>query len=438
MKHRVAFLFLSISITSSAFGQSVLTKSDALKILMEENFDLKVADLNNEIAGNNTSFSNSGYLPTLTANGNLNYNLDNSEISFANGSDTTINRAASDSRALNLNLNYVLFDGFNRKYNISRNRENLTVSQLNAQATLESTLLNFYTLYYALAQSQQTLATLKETLSISKDRLTRTQYGFEYGRNTRLDVSNAQVDVNTDSINYLNTRQTLESQIRNLNLILALGSEENYKVDTSVVLNEELDKDALMQALLTKNAQIQLAKSGVTISQYDNRISQRNYFPTVNLNGGYSNTVNNFAPGNFLSSRSGNGISYGASFTWNLFDGGVSNTASQNARVNIGIQKTLLEQTTQEVVSNFENTWSDFQNRLIIVDAQRNNQLANQQNFERSLERYRLGRITSLDFRTAQRNLLQAEINLIEAKYNAKIAELTLHQLAGEIQQVTF
>ena len=300
MKHRVAFLFLSISITSSAFGQSVLTKSDALRILMEENFDLKVADLNNEIAGNNTSFSNSGYLPTLTANGNLNYNLDNSEISFANGSDTTINRAASDSRALNLNLNYVLFDGFNRKYNISRNRENLTVSQLNAQATLESTLVNFYTLYYALAQSQQTLATLKETLSISKDRLTRTQYGFEYGRNTRLDVSNAQVDVNTDSINYLNTRQTLESQIRNLNLILALGSEENYKVDTSVVLNEELDKDALMQALLTKNAQIQLAKSGVTISQYDDRISQRNYFPTVNLNGGYSNTVNNFAPGNFL------------------------------------------------------------------------------------------------------------------------------------------
>jgi len=438
MKLKSLLLPLLLLVAAAGFSQSVLTKTEALKMVMENNFDLKVADLNNEIAGNNTGILNSGYLPTLSANGNVSYNRDNSDLVFASGRDTTINGAESDSRILNLNLNYVLFDGFNRKYNLARNRENLNASQLNAQLTLETTLVNLYAAYYAVAQSQQSVHSLQETLAISKDRLRRTQYGFEFGRNTRLDISNAQVDVNTDSINYLNARQTLGNQIRNLNLILSLATDETYEVDTALTFGTVAEKEALTQSLITKNTQIQLAKSGVTVSQYDNRISQRNYFPTVSLNGGYSNGVNNFAPGNFLSSRSNNGISYGASFTWNLFDGGSSTVAYQNARVNVGIQETLLKQTTQQVSTEFENAWSDYQNRLFIVRAQQNNLEANKQNFERTQERYKLGQVTSLDFRTAQQNLLQAELSLIEARYNAKVAELSIFQLTGNIQEAEF
>jgi len=405
---------------------------------MEKNFDLKVAELNTEIARNNTNFLNSGYLPTLSANGNLNYNVDNSDLVFASGRDTTIRDAASDGRVLNVNLNYVLFDGFNRKYNINRNRENLTISQLNAQVTLENSLVALYSTYYAVAQSQQSVLSLKETLAISKDRLQRTKYGFEYGRNTRLDVSNAEVDVNTDSINYLNAIQLLENQMRNLNLLLSYESNEIYKVDTSLVFSGVEEKSTLAQSLLTKNTQIQLAKSGVNISLYENQISKRNLYPTISLNGGYSNAVNNFAPGNFLSSRSNNGITYGASFTWNLFDGGTSTIATQNARVSVGIQETLLQQTIQQVNTDFDNAWSAYQNRLFIVKAQQNNLAANQQNFERTSEKYKLGQVSSLDFRTAQRNLLQAELSLIEARYNTKLSELTIYQLAGDIQKVGF
>ena len=437
MKRKLSFLFL-LSLSLVSRSQSILTKSEALKLLMENNFDLKVADLNTEIANNNTGVLNSGYLPTLSADGNITYNIDNSDLVFASGSDTTINNAESDSRALNLNLNYVLFDGFNRKYSIERNRENLTLTQLNAQATLENTLITLFSAYYAVAQSQQALLSLKETLAISKDRLVRTTYGYDYGRNTRLDISNAEVDVNTDSINYLNAKQNLDNQIRNLNLILSLSTNVSYQVDTAVSFAPITDKDALIQSLLAKNTQIQLAKAGVAVSQYDNQISQRIFFPTISLNGGYRNTVNNFAPGNFLSSRSGNGLTYGASFTWNLFDGGSGSVASQNARVNVGIQETLLKQTTQQVSTDFENAWSDYQNRLFIVEAQSNNLDANQQNFDRTLERYKLGQVTSLDFRTAQRNLLQAEISLIEARFNAKIAELTIFQLVGLIQEAQF
>jgi len=405
---------------------------------MEKNFNLKVADLNIQIAENNTSILNSGRLPTLSASGNINYNIDNSEIVFTNGSDTTITGAESDGRIFNVNLNYVLFDGFNRKYNIDRNRENLTISQLNAQATLENVLVSLYTTYYGVAEGQKTLNSFEETLQISKERYERTKYGFEYGQNTRLDVSNAAVDLNNDSVNYLNAKQSQETLQRTLNLILGIEPNATYTVDTLVNFDLITNKDSKYKSLLANNTEIQLAKSGIKISRYDSKISQRNLYPTISLNGGYSNGLNNFAPGNFLTSRANSGITYGASFTWNLFDGGNSSVASQNARVGVTIQETQLKQTTWQVIANFENAWSVYQNELFIVNAEQRNLAASRENFERTMEKYKLGQVTSIDFRTAQNNLLQAEIRLIESRFSAKLAELTIYQRAGEIQQASF
>ncbi|NQZ77542.1 MAG: TolC family protein [Ekhidna sp.] len=438
MKTKLILCLLGFLPTILVSGQELLSKTDAVALMMERNFAIRLTDLDVKIAKNNTNLLNSGYLPTLSANGNLNYNIDNSDLVFNNGADTTIRNAESDGRALNINANYILFDGFNRKYNVSRNRENLSISQLNSQATLENTLVTLYTNYYAVAQSQQSVYSLKQSLNISKDRLRRLEYGFEYGRNTKLDVSNAQVDVNTDSINYLNAQQLLKNQIRDLNLTLGIVSDEMYVVDTAVTFNATSSKETYMESLEIKNTQIQLAKSGVNVSMYDNQISKRNYFPTISLNGGYSNGVNNFAPGNFLTSRTNAGVTYGASFTWNLFDGGGSTVANQNARVNVNIQETSLEQTKQEVNASFANAWSNYKNQLFIIEALQKNVDANQQNFERTREKFQLGQVSSLDFRTSQLNLLQAKLNLIEARYNAKISEVTVYQLAGDIQEVSF
>ena len=53
-----------------------------------------------------------------------------------------------------------------------------------------------------------------------------------------------------------------------------------------------------------------------------------------------------------------------------------------------------------------------------------------------ALERFRLGSISSLEFREAQRTFLQAENRLITAKYESKIAETELLRLSGELGDV--
>ena len=103
----------------------------------------------------------------------------------------------------------------------------------------------------------------------------------------------------------------------------------------------------------------------------------------------------------------------------------------QNARIALESQKIQQERTTITIQRDVLNAYSTYENALFVLQAQQANLATTQRNFDRSNEMYKQGQITSIEFRQAQLNLLNAESNLSQAKYNAKNAELQLKQLAG-------
>ena len=91
-----------------------------------------------------------------------------------------------------------------------------------------------------------------------------------------------------------------------------------------------------------------------------------------------------------------------------------------------------------EVDRDILNALDIYENRLRIFEIQEQNVITNENNFERSKEQFQLGRITSIEFRQAQINLLNALTNKNLAKYDAKLAELQLLQLTGQLLNVEF
>jgi len=79
------------------------------------------------------------------------------------------------------------------------------------------------------------------------------------------------------------------------------------------------------------------------------------------------------------------------------------------------------------------NARGNYENALDIYRMQEQNVITNQDNFNRSEERFKLGQITSIEFRQAQVNLLNAVTTENLAKYDAKLAEYQLLQLAGQL-----
>ena len=58
-------------------GQDTLSVSDAVQIALENNFSIRIAKNNAEIANNNNTIGNAGFLPNVNANGSFTRRVQN-------------------------------------------------------------------------------------------------------------------------------------------------------------------------------------------------------------------------------------------------------------------------------------------------------------------------------------------------------------------------
>ncbi|HMB63966.1 MAG TPA: TolC family protein [Eudoraea sp.] len=447
MKQTYLFLIVFPLLCGGLFGQeSMLSREEAISLTLENNFGIKVARNEVAIAENNQTILNSGYLPTLTGTANANYSRDDSTIEFPgqfnqDGSprqDLNIDQAEAQRYNSALTVNYVLFDGLGRLYNYKSLKERYELSELQARETIENTVLQLFSIYFEVARLTENENVLKQALEISTDRITRAEYAFEYGQNTKLDILNAQVDVTNDSINLLNTRQQLANTKRDLNVVLNRSLNETFVVDTLVRFIPGLQLEELIAQAQENNVAIQQTERNLAINEYDIKITKSGYLPTIGLNGSYGWNLNQSAASAFFPGTNNEtwNLGLGASLTWNLFDGGGTTVRVKNARIAYENQELLKKQVALEVDRDILNALAIYENRLTIFHIQEQNVATNLNNFERSREQFQLGRITSIEFRQAQINLLNAQTNKNLAKYDAKLAELQLLQLTGQLLNV--
>lgn len=419
-------------------AQQVLTKEEAVKLALDNNYDIKIANNNVQVAENNTSVLNSGYLPTVTGTAGATYNLDNTEAEFSNGNSTVLNGAESSRYNAGVSLNYTIFDGLGRHYNYKRLKEQYQLSELQARETIENTIVQLFSVYYNVAQLSENLETLDQTLLVTKDRLVRAEYQFDYGQNTKLEVLNAEVDINTDSINIINTKQDLKIAKRDLRLVLGETFTEDFNVETEVDFLLQFKKDSLFEKAKQRNVALLQTEKNIAISQLDIKSGKSAYLPTLGLTGSYGWNKNNNNAASFVTVSTNTGLSGGLNLSWNLFDGGATMTRVRNAKVNLETQQLQKENILLSIQRDFDNAWDDYMNKLEIYNIQEKNIITAQNNFDRTQEKFKIGQVNSIEFRQAQLNLLNTELSRNQAKYAAKLAELQLLQISGELLNVEF
>lgn len=436
---RFSLIVISIILLAGSAGaqEDLLTKWEAVEQALEFNYDIKVANNNVKIAQNNAKILNSGFLPIISTTGGINYSdrsikqSNENGISFNPGGSTlTFNSS--------LGLNYTLFDGLGRQYSFKKAQQNAQLSDIQARQIVEGAILQLFVAYYAVARLSENIISQKRSLEISKERLLRANYSYEYGQNTQLDVLNAEVDVNTDSINYLTVAQGLENSKRDLNLLLGRDVNTPFTVDTTVIYIQNLNLEQVVKEAEERNTSILQSNNFIRSSEYDIRINNAGWMPVVGLTASYGWTKNDFdAASNFIDQRI-TGPNAGINLSWNLFDGGATRTRVQNARIALESDRISREKTLQQLYRDLNNAWTVYQTALFVRDAQKKNLETNRRNFERTLEQNKLGQVTSIEFRQAQVNLLNARLSYNQAKYAAKNAELVILQISGNLLDTEF
>jgi len=440
MKNRMILLCVFLIVSRIFSQEQIITPNEAVSLALEHNYGIKLANNQLEVAKNNANILNSGYLPKVTGSAGATYNNDNTFAEYSDSSRLPIDLKNAESSRYNasVSLNYVLFDGLGRSYDYKQLKEQYQLTELQARETIENTIFQLFTVYYSVAQLTENNSAIQQTLDVSKDRLVRAQYQFDYGQSTKLNVLNAEVDINNDSINLINVKQQLINFKRDLNVVFGNVLTTDFGVDTAINFDEIYSKEALFEKAKSRNISLMQIEKNITISGYDIKSGKSAYLPTLGLTGTYGWNKNNNNHSNPVVFNRSTGISAGLNLSWNLFDGGSTITRVKNAKINLENQQLQKEQLLVSLERDFNNAWDDFQNKLSIYKIQEDNIITSQNNFDRTQEKFKIGQVNSIEFRQAQLNLLNAELSRNHAKYQAKLSELLLLQLSGELLNVKF
>lgn len=413
-------------------GAPVLTLKDAMEIALQNNYSIQLSRNTSKIAGNNVTLGNAGILPTISGT----YTIANSILNTTQTrSDNTVNRiigANNTGHNYGATLNWTIFDGFNMfaTYDALKQRDKL--GQVRLRDTVQQTVAAVLNTYYDLINQQKQIEALQGVIAISRTQLRYANDRFQVGRVARLDVYNAEVALNTDTSTLISQLQTFKASKIELNRVLSRDPATEFNVSDTIIVDEKLILADVINQAQTQNPAILSAAINQRISEINLKQVRSTRYPQLTVNTGYiwNNSRN---PAGFARVQNSNGLNYGLAATINIFDGFNQWRRERNAKLQIDNSKLNVARTRVEIEAQINTLYSSYLSGLDLIKLGQSNVDLARKSLDISLAKYRLGTITPLEIREAQRNYLNAQSIFLNAEYQAKVAETTLKQITGSI-----
>ncbi|MCS6822600.1 MAG: TolC family protein [Microscillaceae bacterium] len=439
MKKKIFFLvWVMLSCPKDLlWAQNELKLSEAIAYAIQNNYSLKVAKSQVQIEQNNNTLGNAGFLPTLTSITVFNGRSENVKQKFISGNTNERNAAATRNFNTTLNLNWTIYDGGLMFVNRQRLGLITDISENILKDQIENTIFQVCLAYYNIIQQKQRLKSLENNLLISQQRLDLAKSKYEIGTGSKVEFLNAQVDFNTDKSAILSQKQQIVNAKIALNTLIVRPLETDFEINDSLVLAPKLTWETLWNEAKTNNISLKTTQMQRQMSELNLRATQALRLPQVDLNANGSFNYLTSQAGFLVSSRNF-GVGYGLTATFNIFNGFNQNRLEQNAKLQILMQDQQLKNQTLNLESQLLQIFKHYENVILLAQLEKENLEIARQNVAIALERYKVGASTPLELREVQRNVITTESRLIEALFNAKVAELNLLRLSGGLIQKNF
>lgn len=408
-------------------AQKTMSLDEAITVALENNYSLKISRNNEVIADNNVTLA--PFLPTLTGTGRQSQTNNDTESSSA-GADKTRNNQYS----AGLSMNWRLFDGFGMFTDYSRQQEMLTMSSQRVKINVENLIMRVCSEYYNIIVQQNRMESALTSLALSKSRFENAEEKYFLGVISGLDLQQAKIDLNSDSSFVLTQQEIVNSAYIRMTNLLNAGHDINFNINDTIILAPAIDTDSLRTRTLKFNNQLLLARQGEQLSAYDLESVRADRYPTLNFSTGYNFSRNEF-PWQADSYNQAKGLNWGFNMSWNIFSGFETNRRISNAKIAAESSRLAYLDIENEILGELDLLFNTYRNNIIVADFEAQSAEVARASLEIAMERYRLGSLSGLEFREYQNNYLNAINRRLTALYQAKISEIGLRLLAGELTE---
>ncbi len=425
----IIYLLLPVSLLSQ---DTKISLQDAIKIALQNNYDIEITKNEADIAQINNNWGNAGALPSVGATANKTMGTSNLQQELSN--NTTIKRDNATTNNLNAGLtaSWRIFDGFQMFATKKRLEELEKIGQFNFTKMLNETTYDVMEAYYNIIRLKQQASAIKEVINLFEERLKIADTRFKIGSSAKTDLLQAQVDLNEQQSNLVSTENSINIAKTNLNILLARNPATTFDTEDSFALNHPINITAIQQKIDTQNPDILVAQSNLSVLIQTKKEINAQRLPSVTINGNYNFVRNKNSAGFTLLNQSyGPSGSLGISIP--IFNGNTVKRQLEVTDINIKNQQIATEQLRNQLQGSLTNAYLNYTNSLRLVALeQKNLELVKENNYI-NLERFKKLSITSVELRQGQINYTDAKTRLINAQYQSKVAEAEMLLLTGEI-----
>jgi adhesin transport system outer membrane protein len=433
--------FLSLSILSICVllpvkGQTVYGLKECIRIGLERNFSILVARNSETISVNNYTRGNAGYLPSLDLSSRYSGTLNNTTQNLSAGGQNVSNGIYNTTTNAGLSLGWTIFNGFNVQTTYKKLNELKQLGGLNTQLAVENLLADIISNYYLYIQQVNLLDNMEYAVTLSKERLRIDEDRYLLGSSSKLQVLQSRVYLNADSSRLAKQIEVVWAAQIKLNELMAVEdlSKHFSTKDTSIKVNPDLFYEKLFEETLVGNTSLNIAATNKTISEYDYKLVVSRSYPYLNLSTGYSYNLNTYSSGTY-NSQITNGMNYGLTLGLNIFDGLNQRRSINNSSIEIKNKELRYREIEQGVKADLINLYNAYSNNLRLIKLEEQNLATAAENLDIALERYKLGSLSGIDLREVQKSLLDAKERLLSIQYQAKLAEISLQLISGNIME---
>lgn len=437
MKH---YLILLLSISVYGFSQELLTLEKAIEYGIANSDEIRIVQNDARIVKNINHIGAAGMLPNIVVSSGYNGSINDAELEFNPfldfggdmDSDIEATQAKSSNLTSSIGLSYRLFNGFRGIYTLSKFRNQNMIADENTRYQIENKILEVIRQYYDLLNKENIYNTFKTSYAISLDRYNQVLERHNFGSVSKLNLLNAEVNLNQDKVNMEEARISVKSSRLNMSLLIGIP-DTSFTLSHEFNFNSNLNLEDLLKQMAENNSSITIAKLNYAIAQDELKISKANFTPSVDFFSSYSYN-NRKSETSFISEQKDYGVIIGLNVDIPIFSANMKRKSFQNAKINLESKNYSLEYINKTINTALVTAYHTYSDGLKNLDLLKKNLETIEKTANINKDLYDMGRISNLEYRESQILLDQAEIDYNSKLSFIKIQEYLIYQLSGQLQ----
>lgn len=431
-KNRFLLVVLTIVISNAINAQEKLSLADAVKIAVQNSYDIKLVENTAAIAKNNNSLGVAGGLPTVSSTVNNNNTQSTINQTFPDPTRNTT-RSGVEGTTVNgsLNVSMILFNGFR----VAATKSRLESIEKQTAASLQNQMLNTSSIvmqqYYNVVRQEAYLKTIQKSIEASEQRVAIVKTRQQVGVANQADVLQSNIDLNALLQAKQNQLLVIDQAKADLYNSMVVPATSNYTLDETIAVDQNI-KMAEVEAKMKDHPLLQSAQQLINVNQFIEKETRATMYPTLRANTGYTYSSNKSGAGFILLNES-YGTFLGINLALPIYNGGASKRAYNNAKLATNSAKLQLENTTLDLNTELFKTFKNYLNSVKQTPVEQENYKMSQELLGLVMQKYQLGQATMVDVKQAQQSFETAGFRLTSLQFTAKIAEIELKRLSNQL-----